>query len=92
METWNINQPQGVVTETRPALGHFHVGVDTECLPVDTEIPKANPWIHFGDGSTTIEMQLEPGTHTFVLQLGDDEHRTQEELCATVSIEVAEGV
>ena len=82
--------PEGVVTETRPALGHFHVGVDTECLPVDTEIPKANPWIHFGDGKNVIDMQLPLGEQKLTVQIGDDLHRTIEGLCSTISVNVTE--
>ena len=39
-------------------------------------------------------MMLEPGEHTFVLQLGDDEHVTQAAggLCASVTIRVEEGI
>ncbi len=78
------------VDQPRPTMGHHHLGVDTECLPPGELIPKADPWVHFGDASTTIEMMLEAGEHTFALQLGDDEHRTQSEdgLCATITIRV----
>jgi hypothetical protein len=71
--------------------GHFHVGVDTICLPADTVIPTADPWIHFGDGSSSIELDLAPGPHTLVLQMGDGEHRTLDEagLCAVLSVTVA---
>src|SRR5262245_53732356 len=46
--------PQGTVTEARPSLGHYHVAVDADCLPPGTEIPKAQPWVHFGDGKNVI--------------------------------------
>ncbi|MFQ5743557.1 MAG: DUF4399 domain-containing protein [Acidobacteriota bacterium] len=58
--------------------GHLHLGVDADCLAPGQIIPKASPWIHFGDGSTEIEMQLEPGSHHLCLQVGDGEHRTLE--------------
>jgi hypothetical protein len=82
--------PQGTVTESRPDLGHHHVGVDIDCLPPGTEIPKANPWVHHGTGATTMDMQLPPGPHKLTLQLGDDLHKTIAGLCQTVNVTVAE--
>lgn len=82
--------PKGtVVTDTRPNLGHHHVGVDTDCLPVGTVIPMAAPWVHFGTGGTSIDMQLPPGPHRLTLQIGDDLHRTMEGLCQTISVTVS---
>jgi hypothetical protein len=80
--------PAGTVTESRPDLGHHHVGIDTECLPVGTPIPMAAPWVHFGDGKNVIDMQLPPGEHTLTLQIGDDLHRTMEGLCETITVTV----
>jgi hypothetical protein len=82
--------PAGTVEKSRPNVGHHHVGVDTECLPPGTVIPKANPWVHFGDGKNEIEMQLSPGQHKLALQLGDDTHTTIEGLCSTITVNVAE--
>ena len=42
-------------------------------------IPTADPWIHFGDGSDSIEIELTPGEHYLCLQIGDGEHRTLDE-------------
>jgi hypothetical protein len=81
--------PAGEVTTVREGLGHHHVGLDTDCLPVGTEIPKAAPWVHFGDGSAQMEMQLPAGTHRLTLQIGDDMHRTIEGLCSTITVTVA---
>lgn len=82
--------PQGDVTEARPGMGHHHVGVDTDCLPVGSPIPKASPWVHFGDAKTAIDMQLPPGSHRLALQLGDDKHTTLTGLCSTITVNVAE--
>jgi hypothetical protein len=82
--------PAGTVTETRPNLGHHHVGVDTDCLPVGTVIPRAAPWVHFGDGKNVIDMQLPAGQHRLTLQIGDDLHRTIEGLCSTITVNVTE--
>ena len=82
--------PEGEITDPRPNLGHHHVGIDTECLPDGEVIPAAAPWVHFGDGSAVIDMQLPPGPHTLTLQIGDDLHQTIAGLCTTISVDVAE--
>jgi len=73
--------------------GHHHLGVNTHCLEAGVVIEKAEPWIHFGDGSATIDMQLPPGPAHLVLQVGDGEHRTLDEpgLCAMINLTVVEG-
>jgi uncharacterized protein DUF4399 len=84
--------PPGTITpeQVRAGMTHYHLGVDTDCLPAGQAIPKADPWIHFGDGKTEIEMQLKPGPHKLVLQSGDDMHRTIEGLCEVINVTVAE--
>ena len=89
--------PQGELTEARPDIGHFHLGVDTDCLSPGTVIPKAEAgakqgtagqWIHFGTGSNNIEMALNPGPHKMSVQVGDDLHRAVDGLCETINITV----
>ena len=72
--------------------GHHHLGVNTHCVRPGTIIEKAEPWIHFGDGSNTIDLQLPPGPIHLVLQVGDGEHRTlkQPGLCARIDLTVVE--
>ncbi len=82
--------PPGEVTESRPNTGHHHVGVDTECLPPGTVIPKAAPWVHFGNGSNEIDMQLPKGQHKLALEIGDDKHTTIAGLCTTITVNVIE--
>ncbi len=82
--------PPGELTETRPDLGHYHVAIDTDCLPAGTVIPKAEPWVHFGDGGSMIDMQLPSGTHRLTLQVGDDLHRAIEGLCQTIAVTVGQ--
>ena len=82
--------PAGTVAETRPNLGHHHVGIDADCLPPGTAIPRAAPWVHFGDGKNVIDMQLPTGSHRLTLQVGDDLHRTIEGLCQTITVTVNE--
>ncbi|XVH31088.1 DUF4399 domain-containing protein [Haloferacaceae archaeon DSL9] len=55
--------------------GHWHVLVDTDSVPVGEIIPDDDHHIHFGDGSSEADLDLEPGEHTLVLQLGDGRHR-----------------
>ena len=82
--------PAGTVTESRPNMGHHHVAIDADCLPVGEVIPRAAPWVHFGDGKNVIDMQMPAGQHRLTLQIGDDLHRTQEGLCSTITVNVQE--
>ena len=75
--------------QVRPGMIHYHLGVDTDCLPVGVAIPKADPWIHFGDGKSVIEMSLTPGQHRLAVQAGDDLHRTLPGLCEVINVTVA---
>ena len=75
--------------QVRPNIIHYHIAVDADCLPADTVIPKADPWIHFGDGKKVIEMSLAPGAHRLTVQAGDDMHRTIAGLCETINVTVA---
>ena len=87
--------PEGFDPENdtpRPGMGHFHVGLNTDCLPVGEVIPEGQGWQHFGDGSNAYTLQVEPGTYQLTVQIGDDLHVTQEGLCETISIEVADGI
>ena len=78
--------------EPRADMGHYHVGLDTGCLPAGEIIPEGQNWQHFGDGSNRYTLQVEPGSYELTVQIGDDLHGTQEGLCETISIEVADGI
>jgi hypothetical protein len=82
--------PAGDVTSARPGMGHHHVGVDTDCLPPGTAIPKAAPWVHFGKGDAEMDMQLPPGQHKLTLEIGDDMHVTQPGMCSTITVNVTQ--
>ena len=73
-----------------PGAGHHHIGVDTQCLAPGTVIPSAAPWVHFGDGKSEIDVQLPPGEHHLVAQVGDGQHRTFDApgLCAELHVNV----
>lgn len=83
--------PPGELTPAMVRAGtiHYHLGTDTDCLPAGTAIPKADPWIHFGDGKNVIEMSLAPGAHRIAVQAGDDMHRTIAGLCEVINVTVA---
>jgi hypothetical protein len=83
--------PEGTITaeQVRANTGHYHLGVDQDCLPAGQEIPRGKPdWVHFGTGSNNIEMNLTPGQHKFAVQVGDDRHYTVAGLCETITITV----
>ena len=95
-EQYTIAQvpPDDSITEeqVRAGTGHFHLGLDQDCVPAGEVIPRGDPtWIHFGTGNSTIDMQaLEPGEHKFTVQAGDDLHRGVAGLCETITVTVAE--
>ena len=57
-----------------PGSGHHHLLVDTGLPDPGLPIPADENHIHFGDGSTSTELTLTPGTHTLQLLLGDHLH------------------
>jgi hypothetical protein len=57
-----------------PGSGHHHLLVDTGLPDPGLPIPADENHIHFGDGSTSTELTLEPGVHTLQLLLGDHLH------------------
>ena len=75
--------------QVRAGTIHYHIAVDSDCLAAGTVIPKADPWVHFGDGKKVIEMSLAPGAHRLTVQAGDDMHRTIAGLCETINVTVA---
>lgn len=61
--------------EVAEGEGHYHVMIDAECVPSGESIPKDDNHVHFGDGSTTLELpELEPGEHELCIQLGNGFH------------------
>jgi hypothetical protein len=96
-DNYQISPVPPEVTDARPDMGHFHLGVNTDCLAPGTTIPKAEEgatpgtagqWIHFGKGTDNIEMALNPGDYKFAVEVGDDLHRAVEGMCETINIKV----
>ncbi len=92
IENFEVSPVPGEVPSPRADMGHYHLGVNAECLPAGEIIPAADPWVHFGDGSDGMEMTLEGGEYRFSVQIGDDEHRTLEGLCETITIRMEDGI
>ena len=83
--------PEGDVKTARPGVGHYHVGVEQNCLKPGETIVKGTPqWVHLGKGDTEMDMQLTPGKHKLSLQLGDDLHNTVPGLCSTITVNVTQ--
>lgn len=62
--------PAGIELEN---TGHHHLLVDQETLP-PAGVPMGNPPLHFGKGQTETMVELEAGTHTLQLILGNHLH------------------
>ena len=60
--------------DNQPDSGHHHLLVDTDLPDFGLPIPADEHHIHFGDGSTSTEITLEPGTHTLRMLLADHLH------------------
>ena len=54
--------------------GHHHLLIDTGLPSLDQPIPSDKHHRHFGGGQTETVLELEPGTHTLQLLLGDHNH------------------
>ncbi|MGK2741867.1 DUF4399 domain-containing protein [Tepidicaulis sp. LMO-SS28] len=66
--------PAGVAHDK---TGHHHLLIDTglpEGEDLDYAIPADDTHVHFGGGQTETTVELEPGTHTLQLLLGDANH------------------
>lgn len=57
-----------------PMSGHHHVIIDAELPAMNMPIPADANHVHFGDGSSTTELTLEPGEHTLQLVFADHLH------------------
>lgn len=71
-----------------PHSGHHHLLVDTGLPELGMPIPADPDHIHFGDGSTSTELNLEPGEHTLLLVLGDHLHVPHEPPVSSATITI----
>ncbi len=55
--------------------GHHHLIINAPLPDMSLPVPANENYVHFGDGSSSTELTLEPGQHTLQLLLGDYLHR-----------------
>jgi hypothetical protein len=60
--------------DDQPDSGHHHLLIDTDLPDPGLPIPADSNHVHFGDGSTSTRISLEPGTHSLRMLLGDHRH------------------
>jgi len=60
--------------DAAPDSGHHHLIVDADLPDLGQPIPADTRHIHFGDGSSSTRLELEPGEHSLQLLLGDYRH------------------
>ncbi len=66
-----IVEPSGEVNDD---AGHFHILVDTDFITAGEIIPTDEKHLHYGQGQTSVSLELEPGEHTLRLQFADGLH------------------
>lgn len=54
--------------------GHHHILIDTGLPDLALPVPSDGKHVHFGDGSTSAELELAPGEHTLQLLFADYLH------------------
>lgn len=60
--------------DATPDSGHHHLLVNADVPDPSLPVPADSSHIHFGDASTSTELELPPGEHTLQLLLGDHLH------------------
>lgn len=63
--------PAGVEMEN---TGHHHLIVDAPLPDMSLPVPATDNYRHFGGGQTEVSIDLEPGTHTLQLLMGNYLH------------------
>lgn len=73
----------------RDGAGHLHILIDQPAVEPGEAIPnnESNGYYHYGDGSTSAEIDLQPGRYTARVQAGDAKHRAYD-LTDTVQLAV----
>ena len=79
-------EPAGNVKE---GFGHHHIIVNCTHIDTDNVIPSDKKHIHFGQGETETDLELEAGNYCLTLQFADGFHKSYgEELSKTINIVV----
>ena len=74
-----VLQAQGVeiapVADQKPGAAHFHLFLDANLTPQDSVIPAGVPGLwHLGKGQTEYTLEVPPGAHRLIVELGDNRH------------------
>lgn len=74
-----VLQAQGVeiapVADQKPGAAHFHLFLDANLTSPDSAIPAGVTGIwHLGKGQTQYTLEVPPGTHRLIVELGDNHH------------------
>ena len=85
-----VVEPSGEVND---GAGHFHILVNTDFTTAGEVIPDDEQHLHYGQGQTTVTLDLEPGEHTLRLQFADGLHTALEgeQYRDTITVVVEEG-
>ncbi len=79
-------EPAGKVNEGK---GHHHLIIDGSFIEKGVVVPVNETHIHYGQGQTKAEINLESGKHTLTLQFADGTHASYgEEMSNTIEIEI----
>jgi hypothetical protein len=65
-------------SEVAAESGHIHLLIDSDFIPAGEMIPADDLHRHFGNGSTSTELSLTPGTHILRLQYAGNNHTALE--------------
>ena len=71
-----------------PNTGHHHLIIDAELPDMGLPIPADDNYRHFGGGQTETSIELEPGTHTLQLLLGNFLHIPHDPPVASEAISI----
>jgi Domain of unknown function (DUF4399) len=77
--------PAGTMAENS---GHFHVLIDVPFVDAGSVIPSDSAHVHFGDGSSSRELNIPDGEHTLRLQFADGAHIALEGLGHEIQVVV----
>ncbi len=75
--------------EITNGTGHHHIIINKGHITKGEVVPADEQHIHYGDGRTSTELELEPGNYTLTMQFANGIHESYgEQMSATVEIVV----
>jgi hypothetical protein len=80
-------EPAGEIKENS---GHHHLLINHDFIAAGEVIPAGDSTkLHFGNGQTSTEVNLEPGDYTFTMQFANGAHMSYgEKMSATINVSV----